>query len=63
MASPRGTRRPATGEVFRIAAQSSGLVFECAGQSFPLGAETPLEYRVAALPISITFVAGSAGVT
>lgn len=59
MASPRDGRRLATGEVFGIAAQETGLVFEYAGQSFPLEAETPLEYPVAALPISITFVAGS----
>ena len=37
----------------------SGLVLEIAGQSFPLKHHSPLEYRVGALPISITFVADS----
>jgi CubicO group peptidase (beta-lactamase class C family) len=50
----------ATGEVFRIVTHDSGLVVEFAGQSFPLHRQGPLEYRVAAFPISITFVADSA---
>ena len=49
----------ATGEVYRIATRDSGLVLEVAGQSFPLKPQGPLEYRVAAFPMSITFVADS----
>ena len=49
----------ATGEVFRVVARDSGLVLEFAGQSFPLERQGPLEYRVGALPISITFLADS----
>jgi len=49
----------ATGEVFRVVTRDSGLVFEFAGQSFPLHSQGPLEYRVAAFPISVTFVADS----
>ncbi|HEY7896323.1 MAG TPA: serine hydrolase [Gemmatimonadaceae bacterium] len=48
-----------TGEVFRIVTHDSGLVLEIAGQKFPLHHEGPLEYRVGALPISVTFVADS----
>ena len=49
----------ATGEVYRIVTHDSGMVVEFAGQSFPLHRQGPLEYRVAAFPISITFVADS----
>jgi len=50
---------PATGEVYRIVTHDSGLVLEIAGQSFPLRRQGTLEYRVAAFPASITFVADS----
>lgn len=68
--TPRNGERPAatlaggyfaqsTGEVFRVVTHDSGLVLEIARQSFPLKPQGPLEYRVSALPISITFVADS----
>ena len=52
-----------TGEVFRIVTHDSGLVLEIAGQKFPLDPQGPLEYRVGALPISVTFVADSGNAT